>query len=587
MNIKKRIILIAIIFIQVIYLFLVFSRFKQGFHSDEVWNYAFANSYETKEITNSLDGESYLNQWMSSDFLKNYITVDENHRFSYSTVIRNAAIDLNPPLQYLILHTICSFFPGKFSWYFCFAINIISFIVTQIYLFQTMESITSNKSWVSFASILLYGFGMGATNIALFLRIYALGVMFVIMFAYYSQEFFQLRKEKKLPVKVIILLFVTTFLGAYTLHLFLLVAFCITLCFTLFYVFTKRIKTMLTYGLTILSSAILSLVVFPTTFSHVGGAVESHTYGMVRYPFKMQLRMYAYMLTKDLFGIRICPFPNPYLEWFIIGLVVCIVIVTPFLVVFRNETWLHKAKEFLIHKAKSIYEKKSNIQFSLVAYLITILSVLVVASVRTSLYSMGVYASRYIFVLYPLAVLFVVGTVYYLLILLTEKRKITYGIVLFCSLGMALWTHLCPFHRDYFFEKTTEGKTLAQLEENANSVIILSQNWLLVCFAPEMYHTKSYYATNFSDFQKNPEEMNDFNVEEPYYLIVDDSHIMSDDVLREVVESDPMFKNWADTVFYEQELLNIYRNNVGIKDLIYVGSDQLMGRNFRIYQFVF
>ena len=41
---KRMLILAAVIFVQCIYITLMFGINKQGFHSDELWNYGFANS---------------------------------------------------------------------------------------------------------------------------------------------------------------------------------------------------------------------------------------------------------------------------------------------------------------------------------------------------------------------------------------------------------------------------------------------------------------------------------------------------------------------------------------------------------------
>ena len=117
-SLKKSIILTAIILAQVIMLFFIFSKCKQGFHSDEVWSYGFANSVESKELDIANDGTSLMNRWRDSEDFRRYITVEEDQRFRYDAVLYNTNNDYNPPLQLLILHTICSFFPGKFSWYF-------------------------------------------------------------------------------------------------------------------------------------------------------------------------------------------------------------------------------------------------------------------------------------------------------------------------------------------------------------------------------------------------------------------------------------------------------------------------------------
>ena len=242
-NKNKKIItavLITILVIQVMALFFVFTFLKQGHHSDEVWNYAFANSYESGTLEVDKNGYTTFNQWHSSEVFKDYITVEKEHRFAYSANIRNAANDLNPPFQYMVLHTISSFFPGVFSWYFCFAINIVAFVVSQIFIFKLTSKITGSDL-AGIAAIVLYGFGVGAMDVTIFMRIYALAVMFVAVFAYCSHMVYETGKEK-IKLKYLIPLFVSCFLGAYTLHVFLMVAFIITLCYEVYYLLTKKIN---------------------------------------------------------------------------------------------------------------------------------------------------------------------------------------------------------------------------------------------------------------------------------------------------------------------------------------------------------
>ncbi len=57
-------------------------------------------------------------------FYNNYFAVKKNERFDYRKVWKNQKNDVHPPIYYILLHTICSFFPGKFSWWYAGSINI-------------------------------------------------------------------------------------------------------------------------------------------------------------------------------------------------------------------------------------------------------------------------------------------------------------------------------------------------------------------------------------------------------------------------------------------------------------------------------
>ena len=134
---KRMLILATVIFVQCIYITLMFGINKQGFHSDELWNYGFANSTAGTHIFKEDIGDVLKNtdSWQSSQLLRDYITVDKSEIFNYSAIYYNATQDYNPPLGYMMLHFICAMFPGKWSKWYCFELNIICFVIMQIYIY--------------------------------------------------------------------------------------------------------------------------------------------------------------------------------------------------------------------------------------------------------------------------------------------------------------------------------------------------------------------------------------------------------------------------------------------------------------------
>ena len=113
--------LLGILLIQLFVLIFTFALFKQGYHSDELYEYGFANSYDLRVLEMDNNGVGLDRQWTDSNNLLNYISVEKDHRFSYSNIFKHASMDYyNPPLKLFLLHTICSFFPGIFSKWFSF-----------------------------------------------------------------------------------------------------------------------------------------------------------------------------------------------------------------------------------------------------------------------------------------------------------------------------------------------------------------------------------------------------------------------------------------------------------------------------------
>ncbi|MCR4813913.1 MAG: hypothetical protein K5879_03710 [Lachnospiraceae bacterium] len=533
------------------------------------------------------DGTRLVGMWQDGKLLRDYITVNKGQQFRYDAALRNANNDLNPPFQILLLHTISSFFPGKFSWYYGFALNLAAFIVTQIYLYLFTKDITKNE-FAAFGAILLYGFGVSGMNIAIYIRLYAVAVMFAVMFAYYSHRIYEKRNEKKLPIKELILLFIVCFLGAYTLHLFLALAFFITLIYSIYYLASKHFRMFFVHGFTCLISAGITLVLDPKTFEHFGGLDPSEqSYAEVSYPFTMQVRQYLYMLTKDVFGPHVLEFANVILESVAVFLGAIILFCIPIVFLLHKEP---KFKEFvskLKEKLKRIWEKRKNFQFVTVVLFVSMIIVVLFVAWRSSVYNMKEYSSRYIFVIYPLAAIWITSVLYYLIMLIGERQKVANIAVLVLCVIMAVWTHFNPKADAYFFKHTEEGLTFTQIEPGANVVINLSNDWLLVCFPPELYNIGKYFEAGFGNLKFDPELFKDIDRSVPCYLIADQTYILPDGVTYDDIKDTPQYEALKDMTYTEEDYIAYYLEMDEVKSIQYVGLDAAFGRKCKIYKIEF
>lgn len=582
---KKNILLISIILVQAIMLFFIFSKCKQGFHSDEVWTYGFANSVESMELDVANDGTSRINQWQDAQAFRSYITVEENQRFRYDAVLFNTSRDYNPPLQLLVMHTISSFFPGKFSWYFCFGLNLFAFTVSQIYLFRLIRRVTG-KDLIAFGAVILYGFGVGAMDITLFLRLYALGAMFMMMFAFYSHRVYEESKANKLPVKELILLALSCFCGAYTLHIFLIPAFFMTLLYVAYYPFAKRMKFFFAHGFACLIPVGITYLLDPNVFRQVGGTDPStHGFAEVAYPFGMQLRQYLYMLTRDNYGVHFLSYANVILESVAVVLGGLMIFCIPIVVLVHKEKWFKTFLSKCKNRFKQIWEKRKNLQFTHIVLLVTVLATVMIIAARSSVFFMGSYANRYIFIVYPLAAAWMAGLLYFIIYLITMRPKTATILTMVICAVLALTSHLVKDTEAYFFKHEESGVTLQDLETDSRNIIVVNSDWLTVCFAPELYNTGMYYATNFSDF-KNEEVLKDADPSHPYYLIVDQKYILKDGKTYEDVKSTLFYDANKDVIYTEDDFLAFYKGLDEVEDVQYVGLDGFFGRTCKIYRII-
>lgn len=137
----SRIIVAAIIIISLCVSFF-YVAVKQGYHEDELLAFNLANS--SKQL--STDGG-----WNTPEDFSEYLTAGE-HRFDYSNAYQNQIIDAShPPFWYFLVHTVCSFFPGVFSKYLIFGINIVMMVCSLILLYLIGKRVTGNNLYALIA----------------------------------------------------------------------------------------------------------------------------------------------------------------------------------------------------------------------------------------------------------------------------------------------------------------------------------------------------------------------------------------------------------------------------------------------------
>jgi len=258
---KKKIyicsILLIIIVLQLLHLFYTFTVKKSGEHSDEVWSYGLANSHNMPYIfadNTRVHDDVKLNKWITGQDLNNYITVQPSQRFDYKNVISNLKYDEHPPLYFMILHTICSFFPDTYSKWFAFPINIICFVLTMIVLFLLVKKAIGNDIH-GLLCVLYFGFCTGGVSLYIFNRHYAMAAMFFLMLYYFHFRLLE-SPDNNVFYKRLIPVFIISMLGMLTLYLSAL-ASCILAAFCCIRLLgQKKIKKLFAYAGTMLISTL-------------------------------------------------------------------------------------------------------------------------------------------------------------------------------------------------------------------------------------------------------------------------------------------------------------------------------------------
>ncbi len=577
-NLKILFLLVFIILVQMVYITYIFGVHKVGYHSDELSHYTFANNYSVGSETIN-NGQFVDGEWSDSISLWERITVEPEHRFSYKSVYNNSAADLNPPLQYYILHTICSLFPGTFSKWYGFIINIVSFAVGQVFLYLLVERITRGSKIAAIASVLLYGFSVGALNTTIYLRMYSMATCLAIVFTYFSFVLFENRRNSnnKENYLLLVAIFVSCFMGAYTLHLFLVYAFGITICYTLYYFFSRNWKLFFCHGLSCAIPVLLSFLTFPSTATHTFQSTEVYPYSQAMYPQPMQFRILWYYLTSDLFGIHTSPWAKPTLVYCGYAGIVFLFFLIPVCFVFRKEKWFKRLIDKIIIFLKETKEKSKYFQFGIVSILFASIFMTYILSCRVSVFLMQWYSDRYMFIMYPAVVVMVISSFYYVFKLIINKKTVVTCFVLIIALICIIWSN-ARNNKVYYFDYPSFGTTFDDLEEDADVVLLLSALWQLNSFTCEIGDTNQYFTTTFKTFESEEYDLK-MHRDNPIYLFVDQNYILPDDYERTELdkEIDPLGK-------YESEVVDYYESLNGVCSVEYVGTDYIFAKEIKIYR---
>ena len=147
------------------------------------WDIKGSEIYAAYSRARECSNDIYSTTWMSGQAYKDYIAVSDTNRFNYISVPYNFRGDNHPPLYALLLHTICSVFPGVYSKWFGLGLNIVIGLLCILLLYKTVEKFLGGRN-VGLMAAALYGLSAAAAITASYIRMYSLVTLMVTGVAY-------------------------------------------------------------------------------------------------------------------------------------------------------------------------------------------------------------------------------------------------------------------------------------------------------------------------------------------------------------------------------------------------------------------
>lgn len=253
-----KIFIVACLMLNVLVM-LFFGMKKNGYNVDELYTYGLSNSYDEPFINITENTE------LSSDYFKEYLTVQDNERFAYKSVYNNQSRDVHPPLYYFLFHTIASFTPNVFSKWTGMTLNILLFIASWLILYK-LSKIFLKDSYLSLLPPVIWGFSSGAISSIVFIRMYVLMTLFVLLTSYFHIKAMKMESFKKSTLGWIYLI---TFLGVMTHYYYVIFACFISIIYCIYLLYKKKLKYLLGYCLTMFGSLGSAVLFYPALIDHI------------------------------------------------------------------------------------------------------------------------------------------------------------------------------------------------------------------------------------------------------------------------------------------------------------------------------
>lgn len=493
----------------------IFFSYRDGHHVDETWSYGYANSYFLPHVFGgySEETEQNIGEWITGEVFRDYITVREDQRFSFDSVMFNKKDDLSPILYAFILHFVCSFFPGQFSWGFAFFISLLFFIPSLILIFVLSKEITKSKL-VGFITVIYYVFsGCGSANF-LFLRVYHIFTFLTLLLFFLIHRI--ITNEGKKMWVYYLLLPVATLLGCLTHYYFLVMAFGLTLFGCLAILCKKRIKDAFAVGFIMLLSVIAFFLIYTPALVKLMPFSTGDTSGTgyYHYPYSFGAAVANIHFFLGTIGWYI-QFTYAGTMYFIGVLALIAVIIALIVFLFRNEEWmkniLSRTRKFVVLSAKSTAGFCSKFNLSIVVAVLSSVFFMLIIPLSASLVNMG-YVDRYFFpgmTLFIVAYMSFVGMLVIKIVTSISKKAVSVIVALFLVglLSFLDWRSNA-FAYGFQFRDFNDKEILAEVS-GKDVYVVINYNRDLVYFSPILCESNNIFIDYQSSFDKE-----DFTVPE-------------------------------------------------------------------------
>jgi len=416
---------------------------KRGYHVDEFSSHVQANGQLTGGYPRQ--DANFFNQWNTSDYFKNFLTVQSEERFEFKTVYLFFAKHgaTHPPFYHMQLHAVFSLFPNKFSNWFAAVINIFWLTAANIMLYMASKKLLKSNL-LALLPCAVWGLSTGAISNAVFFRMYATLTFFFTTLTYLGVLL--ISGKRKADISFCISLASVIFFGAFTQYYFFIFFSFSAIGLGFYLLYEKKYKRIRNCIITVCVSFGLYLICWPYAIHGLlssSRGKQSVVNLLNSGDFLNSVNSYIKILDKQLFEGQL----------FIITIFFLLLIIVYMI-------------KFIIHNrnSKSIGVVKTDLFLNIFILFNSIMYFLIVAKI--SPYK----SDRYIFAVYPTVILLFIALLYQILRYIINKET-AFIILTFVSVFLVFQ----PKHANHLYANHIDV-TLILKEYKTSSCIVMSQN---------------------------------------------------------------------------------------------------------------
>lgn len=507
--------LMLLIFFQLLLIIGLFLFVKKEYHSDEIWSFGIANGSESGAVFQNAEEEKiHENEWTSAEVFHENLTVQENERFDFHIPYQNAKDDAHPPLSFLIIHLLASFFPDVFSFWFYIPINLLALVLCDVFLYKLLR-LFRLPDYASLGIVFWYAFCAGGINTMVYIRMYALVTAFAVMITYFSMK---VAMEQKVTSLNALALIMVCFLGSLTEYEFYVYAFILTVAIGGILLFQKCIKTVFQYGFCMASGVILSLLAFPEFFNDImkntnGEGLDAY----IDYPYGLQLRMVLNLVLRDVLGFA----PSVYTPFgdlpVYLGIAVYVLLLAlPICFWLRKSSSFYRVKDRIKKIFLPIGHAFVTYRYMIYICLVEGVAMVLLFNKMISVYHMGNSSVRYFFIIYPVLICFF--GVFLFCILSGLPKKAGKWIYILIVVFLVLYTQKTGSYSLLGVEQL-EGNNIADVR-NSNIIVVTKSHGELERIAHIVDSSNYFYSVEYNEFAEYSEEIKDMPCEGEVYVVL-------------------------------------------------------------------